>query len=118
MSKTRKKSKKIKSWIELIIKAVAAIAALIASIAQLIQALNWQDGGEKSPPSKNSITQIIDIIYMKKITFYDIFFLAALFIAIAGDWNKYVCIILGAASVMELTDVICKMVRMMRDGRK
>lgn len=55
---------------------------------------------------------------MKKITFYDIFFLAALFIAIAGDWNKYVCIILGAASVMELTDVICKMVRMMRDGRK
>lgn len=40
MSKTRKKSKKIKSWIELIIKAAAAIAALIASIAQLIQALN------------------------------------------------------------------------------
>ncbi len=37
---SKKNQKKVKSWIELIIKAVAAIAALIAAIAQLIQALN------------------------------------------------------------------------------
>jgi|GluameStandDraft_1065615.scaffolds.fasta_scaffold03153_3 hypothetical protein len=36
----KKTNKKVKSWMELIIKAVAAIAALIAAIAELIQALN------------------------------------------------------------------------------
>lgn len=54
---------------------------------------------------------------MKKITFYDLFFFASLLIAIAGDWNVYVCIMLCAASVMELVDIIPKIVRMVKDGK-
>ena len=56
---------------------------------------------------------------MKKFTFYDLFLFAALLIAMAGDWGICECVIVCAASVMELVDVIPKILKMgKKNGRK
>jgi hypothetical protein len=55
---------------------------------------------------------------MKKITFYDLFLLASLLIAIVGEWGVYECILLCAASVMELVDVVPKIIRLVKNGWK
>ena len=55
---------------------------------------------------------------MKKFTFYDLFLFASLLIAIAGDWGVYECILLFAASIMELVDVVPKIIRLFKNERK
>lgn len=52
---------------------------------------------------------------MKKITFYDCFLLFAI-ILFAGSKDIYTSIILMCASVLELIDVVPKMVRLIKDG--
>jgi len=55
---------------------------------------------------------------MKKFTFYDLFLFASLLIAIAGDWGVCECILLCAASIMELVDVVPKIIRLVKNERK
>ncbi len=55
---------------------------------------------------------------MKKITFYDLFLFASLLIAIAGDWGVYECVMVCAASVLELINVIPKILKLVKNGRK
>ena len=72
--------------------------------------------GEKSP----FLTHIIPHWQknkMKRISFYDLFLFAALFIAMAADWSIYSCVLLICAAVLELVDVIPQIVRWFRAKR-
>ena len=54
---------------------------------------------------------------MKKMTFYDLFLAVTVLIAVVSNWNVYSCILLICASVLELVDVIPKIVRRLKRER-
>jgi hypothetical protein len=55
---------------------------------------------------------------MKKLTFYDLFLIFAIVLSAGANKNIYISIILLCAGVLELVDVIPKIVRLMKDGGK
>lgn len=55
---------------------------------------------------------------MKKITVYDMFLIFAIILNLGAGKNIYTSVILLCAGILELADVVPKIVRMIKDGGK